>query len=103
MKPSRDYDEYLLRALKDTTDASLFLNAAMEEGDRKLFLLCLREVVAAQGGMAKVARLAKLDRVNLYRMLSESGNPEYARLTALLGALGLRLSVAPLSPSSASV
>lgn len=101
MKPFRDYDETLLHALKDTTDAALFLNAAMEEDDRKLFLLCLREVIAAQGGMTKVARLAKLNRENLYRMLSEDGNPEYERLTALLDALGLRLAVAPVSPSAA--
>jgi DNA-binding phage protein len=41
-----------------------------------------------------VAHKAQLNRENLYRMLSEQGNPQLASLTALLEALELRLAVA---------
>jgi probable addiction module antidote protein len=56
----------------------------------------LRNVAEALGGIAQVAKAAKLNRVSLYRTLSKGGNPELRSLTAILGAVGLRLSVKPL-------
>ena len=50
----------------------------------------------AQGGIAVVARRAKLTREAAYRMLSKSGNPELRSLNAILAAAGLRLSVRPI-------
>ena len=43
--------------------------------------------------MAKLAEATQLNREHLYRMLSESGNPELRSLEALLDALGFRLAV----------
>ena len=57
-----------------------------------MFLLALRNVADAQG-MKTVARKAQLNRENLYRMLSEQGNPQLGSLTALLDALNLRLAI----------
>jgi len=48
--------------------------------------------------LAKVADTAELNRENLYRMLSESGNPRISSLNAILQAFGLRLSIAPEKP-----
>jgi probable addiction module antidote protein len=97
VKPSVDYKPLLLESLRNPEHAAVFLNAAVEESlmedDMPLLLLSLRNVVAAQGGMTKVARLAGLNRENLYRMLSKDGNPEFRRLTQLLGAMGLRISI----------
>ncbi|BFU90693.1 MAG: hypothetical protein NTAFB01_18800 [Nitrospira sp.] len=75
-------------------EAEEYLNAALEEGDPELFLLALRNVAEAQGGVAKQAEKTKLNRESLYRMLSERGNPEFRSLDALLHALGFRLAVA---------
>ena len=58
-------------------------------------MLALRQVAQAQGGIAEIARKAKLTREATYRMLSKSGNPELKSLTAVLSAAGLRLSVKP--------
>jgi DNA-binding phage protein len=58
-------------------------------------MLALRQVAMAQGGIASIARRAKLTREAAYRMLSKSGNPELRSLNAILGAAGLRLSVKP--------
>ncbi len=44
--------------------------------------------------MSTLAAKAHLNRENLYRMLSEHGNPQLDSLTALLYALDLRLAVA---------
>jgi probable addiction module antidote protein len=43
--------------------------------------------------MTKIARHTGLNRENLYRVLSEQGNPELNSLEKLLKALGLRLAV----------
>ncbi len=91
------YQEDLIEALKDSREAAAYLNAAMEEGDRELFLLALRNVAEAHGGMAAVAEKTKLNRESLYRMLSKKGNPEIKSIVTLLNSMGLRLSVEPKS------
>jgi probable addiction module antidote protein len=69
------------------------LNAAIEEGDRGLFLLALRHIAEAHGGISTIAEKAHLNRENLYRMLSKRGNPEIKSLLTLLHAMGLALTV----------
>jgi probable addiction module antidote protein len=89
------YQEDLIESLKNLREAAAYLNAAMEEGDRALFLLALRNVAEAQGGMAAVAEKAQLNRESLYRMLSKKGNPEIKSIVILLHSMGLRLIVEP--------
>jgi probable addiction module antidote protein len=90
---AKDYRESLLQALQDPQEAAAYLTAALEEGDSATFLLALRDVADARG-MGSLAAKAQLNRDNLYRMLSEHGNPQLDSLTALLDALDLRLAVA---------
>ena len=94
-KKSTTYQEDLIAALKDPREAAAYLNAAMEEGDRTLFLLALRNVAEAHGGMAAVSKKAKLNRESLYRMLSRKGNPEIKSIFTLLHSMGLKLSIEP--------
>ena len=94
MPPSKPYHPELIKALRDPREAVEYLNAALEDGDPEVFLLALRDVAEAQGGVTEVAEAAKLNRENLYRMLSNRGNPELRSLDALLHALGFRLAIA---------
>ncbi len=89
------YQEDLIEALKDPREAAAYLNAAMEEGNRELFLLALRNVAEAHGGMAAVSEKAKLNRESMYRMLSKKGNPEIKSILTLLHSMGLKLSIEP--------
>ena len=41
----------------------------------EVFLLALRDVAEASGGMANLARKTSLNRENLDRSLSKNGNP----------------------------
>ncbi len=93
MVTRRSYRDSLRDSLKDPKEAEAYLNAALEENDPDLFLVALRNVADAQGGIAKFARKAKLNRESLYRMLSEDGNPQLDSLTQLLGVMGFRLAV----------
>ncbi len=50
------YQEDLIESLKDPREAVAYLNAAMENGDWALFLLALRNVAEAHGGMSAVSQ-----------------------------------------------
>lgn len=93
MKAARSYRDDLIEDLKDRREAAAYLNAAIEAGDRKAFLLALRNVLEANGGMTAISRKTKMNRVSLYRMLSKKGNPEFDSIWLLLDALGIRLEV----------
>jgi probable addiction module antidote protein len=96
MSKSASYDDLLMDMLKDEERALAYLNAALEEQDSRVFLIALRNVTQAQGGIAKVAERSGLNRESLYRALSKKGNPSVQTLAAVLGALGARLGVARL-------
>jgi probable addiction module antidote protein len=93
MRKVSSYQKDLIASLRDPSEAAAYLNAAIEDGDRSVFLLAIRNVAEAHGGMAALAGKAGLNRENLYRMLSKRGNPEIKSLSALLEAMGLRLAV----------
>jgi len=94
MVKSIPYQDYLIEALADPIEAAGYLNAALEDGDKELFLLALRNVAEARlGGMSQLAEASGLNRESLYRMLSGKGNPELKSLDRLLHALGLKIAV----------
>ncbi len=90
---ARKYQDYIMEVLQDPEEAAGYLSAAIEDGDPQIFLICLRNVAKAQGGMVKLSRKSKLNRANLYKVLSRSGNPEVKTLSNILDAFGLQLSV----------
>jgi probable addiction module antidote protein len=90
MKTTVKFESILRNHLSDPEQAAKYLNACYEEGPQ-VFLQALRDVVEAQGGMSRAARLAGLNRESLYRQLSRRGNPSLASLNALLAALQLKL------------
>ncbi len=86
------YEEGLKAALLNPEEAAAYLDSALEENDQEVFLLALRDIAEAHG-FSNVAQEALLNRENLYRMLSSTGNPRLSSLIALLRSLGLRLAV----------
>jgi probable addiction module antidote protein len=97
---SLPYEDWLIARLKDPAEAAAYLEAAIEQSDQPALMLALRHVAMAQGGIAEIARRAKLTREAAYRMLSNSGNPELRSLVAILGAAGLKLSIRPMDAGS---
>src|SRR5437016_14584569 len=95
---TESYREGLLEALKNPDEAAHYLNACLEDEDARVFLLALRDVADARGGIRALSRDARLNRESLYRMLSKSGNPSLDSLAAVLNACGLRLAVQSAAP-----
>lgn len=92
-KRSIPYREILLKNLKEPQFAVGYLNEALEEDDPKYFLKALRNVADAYGGMVELSKRTQLNRANLYRMMSDTGNPELYSLLTLLKAMGFELAV----------
>ena len=89
----KNYKEHLLEQLQDSEEAAAYLNAALQDDDSHAFLLALRDIAEAQGGMSRLAKQSELNRENLYRTLSVRGNPRFFNLLAVLDAFGLELSI----------
>jgi probable addiction module antidote protein len=80
MSRTRRYEEVIDEDLEDPAEAAAYLNACLQDEDPEVFLLALRDVARARGGLAKLAEITDLNREHLYRMLSEKGNPELRTL-----------------------
>lgn len=97
MKKIKNFDEYLVEKLRDPKRALSYLNAVLEdcrdgsEESQQLFLLALKAVAQAQGGISELSKKAGLGRESIYKTLSKSGNPRLSTLTALAGAMGFDL------------
>jgi DNA-binding phage protein len=67
MKATMKFEQVLKDHLSDPDEAAKYLNACYEAGS-DVFLQALRDVVEAQGGMTRAARIAGLNRESLYRL-----------------------------------
>ena len=100
-KASVSHDEVMIRRLRTSPKfAAEYLQAALEDVEEpKVLLIALRQIAEARGGVAKVAQAAGIQRESLYRALSERGNPRLSTLSAVLKAVGLKLTVEAARPS----
>jgi probable addiction module antidote protein len=83
---------YVVHSLKNKKEAAAYLQVALEEyqkdDDLEAFLLALRHVAEAQGGLGRLAKKTHLNRESLYKTLSSKGNPRLQTIGLLLKGLG---------------
>ena len=97
---SKAHDEAMAEIYRqDPEFARQVINAIFEDenGDQGELLIVLRHMTKAFSGVQAVAEQAKLNPTQLYRTLSPEGNPALSSFSAILKAMGMRLSVQPLS------
>lgn len=94
-KASVSYHDDLVESLRGDEEAQLeFIKANFEEnGDMPSAILTAIRTVAEARGFSHFAEEAELNRENLYRVLSENGNPRLDTFFKILDVLGLKLSV----------
>lgn len=89
------YHDYLMSTLQDEQEATSYLQVALDEyqedSNTEAFMLALRNVAEATGGIGKLAKKAELNRQHLYHMLSSKGNPSLKKLNPILNGLGFHL------------
>ena len=82
--------------LKTEDDIAKYMEAVMEEaGDDPDFVAHALGIVARARNMSELARKTGLTREGLYKALSGEGNPSFATVAKVAGALGLRVSFQP--------
>jgi len=89
-----NYRDDLLKRLADPEYAAEYLGQVLAEKDNAAFLIALKDVVEARGGVGGLAGRVGLKRPSLYKILSKQGNPTLETLQEILKPLGLRISVA---------
>ncbi len=91
---AQPYEERLVEWLQaDPREACAYLQECFADGHPQVFLMALRMVAQAYGGIGQLAEKSGLNRETLYRTLSSKGNPSLSTLTAILGALGYELTI----------
>jgi len=97
MRRDISHDEVMAEVFrKDPAYAIELLNSILEDGEQGELLITLRQMAKAFGGVRDVAKAADLNPNQIYRTLSEKGNPEMKSLAAILRVMGLRLAIQPL-------
>ena len=89
--PIKDYNDFALEKLQDPELAAEYLSSALDGGTLDEFLLALRNVAEAYGGIGNLSEITDLNRQSMYKMLSQEGNPTLASLLTVLNALGIGL------------
>lgn len=101
--PAVDRDKLMIEELRADPDyAELYLKTALEEineeGGLGGFLITLRRILEARGGISEAAKKTGLARQSIYRALSEKGNPTITTLAQLASVAGLQLTLSKAPP-----
>jgi probable addiction module antidote protein len=80
--------------LDNDTVIAEYLSAAAEDPNPDVFLSALGHVAKARG-IAQVAKTSGLGRESLYKALGAGAHPRYETVSAVLRALGVKLTVVP--------
>lgn len=78
-----------------------YLDAVLEENDPKLLAAALGDIARARN-VSQLAKEVGISREGRYKALSGEGNPAFSTVSKIANALGLRLSIEPLSRSKIS-
>lgn len=94
---TRSHEESVLEMLRDDEAFALeYLSVALEEideaGGEDAFLVAIRRVAEARGGMLSLSQNTGLNRANLYRSIAVGGDPKLSTLLKVLQALGVGMS-----------
>lgn len=78
--------------LADVGDAAAYLEAALQDGgDDPALVAQALGAIARSGNLSELARRVGMSREGLYKALSAEGNPSFATIVKVAGALGLKL------------
>lgn len=91
MKKTKNYEDSLLKALRDPEEALAYLNVTIMDEDQEVFLLALKHVLKAQNvDISDFAQRSDITRQNIYHMLSNKGNPRWDNFRSIIDAMGLQ-------------
>ncbi|MDF5721653.1 MAG: hypothetical protein PUP91_14480 [Rhizonema sp. PD37] len=89
----KDLNKTWSNELKDLEFAAGYLHATLKDNDLDTFLVALRDIVQANGTIAKTAQQAELGSESRFKTLFLEGNLEFSTLQAVFKSIGLQFSV----------
>ena len=93
-KKLQEFKEYFAKKLKDPEYALAYLNAALADEDKRVFLVALKNVIEAyQENKSSLAKETKVSRPTIYRALSKAGNPRWDNITSIVDAMNLQINL----------
>ena len=106
MREYRTLHDFQMEQLADRAAAINYLQVTLEEyqddGDTSFFLREICTVIEAQGGIVKLAKRTDIEPAVLSEMLTSDAAPRIDTFSAILTALGCRLSIQPLETTECS-
>ena len=96
MRPTRDYNTFLLEELRDPEIAAAYLSAAIlsvsiENGELEEFLIALRNVAEAHGKFEALSA----NQQSVYKTLFHDENPRLTTFLDVLKAVGISVTFTP--------
>ena len=82
--------------LQNEEEIAAYLEAVMEENDPSLLAAALGDIARARN-MSQLAKEVGMSREGLYKALSGEGNPAFSTINKVANALGLQLTIKPMS------
>jgi probable addiction module antidote protein len=94
----RDAHEVFMEELsKSKQKREIYLKVAIEDYEEThelhFFLMALRNIAIAGGGIAEIAKKTKLNRQTIYKALSPNGNPSFHLVEVILNSLGMKIAI----------
>ncbi len=93
-KKLKEFKHYFAKKLKDPDYAIAYLNEALADEDKRVFLVALKNVIEAhEENKSSLAKENSMSRSTIYRMLSTTGNPRWNNITSLVDAMDLQINI----------
>ncbi|HEV2916632.1 MAG TPA: helix-turn-helix domain-containing protein [Candidatus Babeliales bacterium] len=93
-KQLKEFKEYFAEKLKDLDYAIAYLNEALADEDKRVFLVALKNVIEANKESKSVlAKKTNISKPTVYRILSTTGNPRWNSITSIVDAMNLQINV----------
>ncbi len=98
---SWDVKEVLYADLRDPSYAAAYVNEALLEGDEVVFKMAIADVIRARG-VSKVAKLAGINRVTVFKTLKPETRTSFTTYHSLLTACGIDFATRPIKSRTRS-
>lgn len=93
-KELKEFKKHFAKKLSNPDYAIAYLNEALADEDKRVFLVALKNVIEAyEENKSDLAKENNISRSTIYRMLSEKGNPRWNNITSLVDAMDLQINI----------
>lgn len=90
------HEEYFRKHPEEIPDYLTEIFATYAEDEDTAVLLSQLRVIARVSGISEIAETVGISRQGLQKALSENGNPRFENITAIMKAMGYKLTPQPL-------